>query len=273
MAIYSFNVSPVSRGDGRPLAAAMAYRSGEKLYDSYYGKTYDYSRRHDVLHKEILLPHNAPREFLDRQTFANAINNLERRHDSQTAREIKIALPNELSLDDWIALSREFVLENFVKLGMGADLVIHEGILDEHKKPASIEAVHERQNNPHAHILLTTRMIDENGLGTHKSREWNSKSYIWLWRKAWADAQNREFKKRGLGVRVSHESYAAQGIDRKPTKHLGPSVMAMEQRNIKTDRGDEYRRTIAQNKERESRKHERQYQRQLERERSFERSR
>ena len=70
------------------------------------------------------------------------------------ARSIKIALPNELSLDEQIALAKEFAIENFISLGLCADIAFHAGLLDESRKPASIEAVHDRQDNPHAHIII-----------------------------------------------------------------------------------------------------------------------
>lgn len=251
MALFSLNVSYVSRKQGRSIAAAAAYRSGELLYDNYIGKNYDYTDRQDVLYKEIILPKNAPREYYNRELLVGAINNSETRSDSRTAREIKIALPNELSLEQNIKLVKNYVLENFVKIGMCADVAIHEGPLEEHKKPSSIKPVFGRQNNPHAHILLTTRKVDSNGFDKKKCREWDSKFYVSLWRKAWADIQNKEFEILGSDARVSHESYAAQGQkDREPTKHLGPAVMELELRGIETNRGDEYREILSRNKDR-----------------------
>ena len=78
----------------------------------------------------------------------------------------------------------------------------------------------------------------------------NRKSWLMKLREEWARLQNRDFEKRGLDVRVSHESYAAQGIDQEPTKHLGPSVIALESQGIRTDRGDEHRKIINRNRER-----------------------
>ena len=99
MASYHLNAGIVSRGNGGSITAVAAYISGEKLRDNYDGKIHDRSYRQDVAYKEILLPFAAPQEFLDRQTLLDALNVSERRSDSQMARTIKIALPNELSLD------------------------------------------------------------------------------------------------------------------------------------------------------------------------------
>lgn len=270
MASYHLNTDVISRGKGDSVTAADAYISGEKLRDSYDGKIHDRSYRQDVIYKEILLPPATPKAFLDRQTLLDALNASERRSDSQMARTIKIALPNELTLEEQIALTKEFVLDNFMKFGMCADIAIHKGLLDKSRKPLNIEAVQERKNNPHAHIIIPFRTIDNNGFHRTKTqnRYMNNSKYLVVWRKEWARLQNREFERLGLNVRVSHESLAAQGINRVPTKHLGPATLALEKRGVQTERGDEYRETIARNKEREmERQRVRQHMRQYDRER------
>ena len=276
MASYHFNADIVSRGDGGSVAAAAAYISGEKLRDIYDGRIHDRTYRQDVTYKEILLPLAAPRELSDRQTLLDALNVSERRNDSQMARTIKIALPNELSFGEQVALAKEFALENFINIGLCADFAMHEGLLDKNRKPTSIEAVNEYQDNPHAHLIVPFRMVDRHGFHRTKTqtRYMNSIAYLVSLRKEWARLQNREFERLGLAVRVSHESLSAQGIDREPTKHIGAAAMALELRGVRTDRGDEYRETIVRNKEREMMReiaHERM--REIERERTFERSR
>jgi hypothetical protein len=274
MASYHLNAGIVSRGAGGSVTAADAYISGEKLRDCYDGKIHDRSYRQDIVHKEVLLPLAAPREFFDRQTLMNALNVSERRSDSQMARTIKIALPNELSFDKCIALVKEFVVENFIYAGLCADIAVHKGLLNENRKPVSIEAVYERKDNPHAHIIVPFRTVGKDGFHRTKTqtRYMNTPAYLVIWRRSWAGLQNREFEKLKIPVRVSHESLAAQGEVREPTKHIGAAAMALEQRGFRTERGDEYRETIARNKERElTREIERQ--RRHERERTIERSR
>jgi len=196
------------------------------------------------------------------------------------ARSIKIALPNELSLDEQIALAKEFVTETFINIGLCADIAFHAGLLDESRKPANIEAVYERQNNPHAHIITPFRTVDKDGFHRTKTqmRYMNHKSYSTKWRKLWAELQNREFEKRGLDIRVSHESLYAQGIMREATKHIGAGAMALELRGIETKAGEDYRKTMTRNKEREiereiERERRRERTRKRERDRSMERSR
>lgn len=253
MACYHFNASIISRGHGKSLTAASAYISGEKLRDVYEGRFHDRSYRRDVVYKEILLPTDAPPELRDRQTLLDALNHAEKRIDSQMARSIHLALPDELLLSEQVKLVREFVWTNFTKYGLCADIAIHQGELDESRKPASIAPVVERRDNRHAHIIVPFRPLSEDGFcrTKKKTRFMNKRSYLTLLRKSWADLQNREFQRRGLSIRVSHESLAAQGIDREPTKHMGAAAMALEQKGIRTERGDQYREVIAHNRNRE----------------------
>jgi len=93
MAIYHLHAQIIKRSSGRSSVAASAYRAGEKLHNEYDGITHDYTRKSGVVHSEIMLPQNAPKEFQDRSTLWNAVEKSEKRKDSQTAREIDVALP------------------------------------------------------------------------------------------------------------------------------------------------------------------------------------
>lgn len=252
MACYHLHSEIIGRGHGKSASAVSAYISGEKLRDIYEGGIYDRSHRQDVVHKEIMPP-EAPDELLDRQTLLNALNRAEKRHDAQMVRSIDLALPNELSFSEQVALVEEFVQVNFIQYGLCADIGIHQGKLDEDRKPASIEPVSERSDNCHAHIMIPFRPLDESGFCSTKlqTRFMNRPSFLIELRESWANLQNREFERRRLSVKVSHKSLAAQGIDREPTKHLGAGTMALELRGVQTDRGDMYREIIAHNRERE----------------------
>lgn len=232
--------------------AAAAYISREKLHDKYYGLTHDFTHRQDIIHSEIYLPSNAPREFSDRETLWNAVEESEKRQDSRLARGVKLALPVELTHAEQIDLVCKYVTESFVSHGICADVAIHD----------------KGDGNPHSHILLTTRAISQDGFGL-KNRDWDKKERLMQWRREWATVLNRELERSGHEERVSHESYAAQGIDREPTIHLGCRVQEYERRGIETDRGRENREIIKRNRERE----EKQQKRQRERERVRQRSR
>ena len=71
---------------------------------------------------------------------------------SRLAREFVVALPIELNRAEQIELLQEFIREQFVSDGMCADAAIHD--TDGH--------------NPHAHILLTVRSLDEQGKWQYK---------------------------------------------------------------------------------------------------------
>jgi len=253
MAIFHLSAKPISRNQGRSSVAAAAYRAGERLHNNYDGQTHDFTRKKGIIHKEIMLPENAPVQFLDREALWNAIEAVEKRKDARTAREIELALPLELSLDEQVELVREYVTANFLSENMCADICIHDGKHEHRKDMRNIEAEHDNiitPDNPHAHILLTDRPIGKDGQFIKKNPEWNKKERLILWRKNWADAQNREFERRSLDIRVSHESNIARGIDREPTIHLGHKAAAMERQGIRTERGDENRAIMARNKAR-----------------------
>ena len=155
MAIYHLEAKIISRGTGRSVVAASAYMSCSKLYNDYDGIEHDYTRKHGLVHQEIILPPQAPSEWTDREKLWNAVEEAEKTKDSRLAREFVAALPIELSKDDWIDLLRRYISDNFVSEGMCADFAIHD--TDRH--------------NPHAHIILTVRPLNENGKWQHKTEK------------------------------------------------------------------------------------------------------
>lgn len=273
MAIYHLSVKPISRRQGRSAVGAAAYRSGEKLHNEYDGLTHDYTRKSGILHTEIMLPENAPHEFNDRQILWNAVEKSETRKDSRTAREIEIALPRELSLDQQLKIVREYVGENFTSQGMCADVAIHSG--HRHRNDINLlESKNDKiifQNNPHAHILLTDRPITKEGFSKKKNRDWNKKENVFKWREQWAMLQNKEFERRGLDIRVSHESHINRGLKEEPTIHLGAKATELERRGIRTERGDKNR--AIQERNRMLQERQQRYEREREENRSRDRDR
>jgi len=203
MASYHLSAKMVARSSGRSSVAAAAYRSRSNIYDKRQGLTFDYTRKKDLAHSEILLPEHAPDRFRDRPTLWNEVEHAERRRDAQLAREIELALPAELTLSQNIELVREFAKANFVDHGMIADVNIHM-----------------KKDNPHAHILLTTREVTEEGFGK-KVRGWNSNATLLSWREEWAKLQNQKLLIYGHDIQVDHRSFADRGIELIPEIHLG----------------------------------------------------
>lgn len=220
VAIYHFSAQVISRGKGQSAVAAAAYRSGDKLQDERTGEEKFY-RREVSPDSMILTPSNTPEWMKDRERLWNAVEKAEKRKDSQLAREINIALPVELSSGQQKELIRDFVQEQFVDKGMIADVCIHR----------------DDSNNPHAHVMLTTREITTEGFGP-KNRSWNDKGLLEQWRVEWANHTNKALEREGVQERISHLSHADRGLEQLPTVHLGHVVNEMEKRGVQTEKGN-----------------------------------
>jgi len=212
MAIYHFNADVISRSQGRSAVACAAYRAGDKLYDERYEKTHDYTRKEDVAYSEILAPENAPAWMKNREQLWNGVEAFEKRKDSQLARDLELTLPRELTLEQNIALVKEFIHEEYVNKGMVADLGIH------------IDKATDGEMQPHAHVMLTMREIKDEGFG-QKVREWNDKENLLQWRESWANVVNRHLAFHEHDLRIDHRSYAEQGIALEPQNKIGASVV------------------------------------------------
>ena len=176
MAIYHLSVKIISRSQGRSAVAAAAYRAAEIMENQYDGVVHDFRKKGWVEHREVLIPAHAPVEYSDRCMLWNAVESSEKRKTAQLAREVEIALPRELSLPQQIELLRRYIEDKFVAEGMCADYVIHNPPLrDDKNRPVdySGNVLKDKKDyifpNPHAHIMLTMRPIDENGKWEPKS--------------------------------------------------------------------------------------------------------
>lgn len=259
IAIYHCSIKIVSRGKGKSAVAAAAYRNGEKLTNEWDGLTHDYTKKGGVVHSEILLPAHAPPAFSDRSTLWNSVELSEKSNNAQLAREVEIALPVELSREEQTRLVREYCSSQFVSKGMIADFNLHDT----------------GGGNPHAHILLTMRPLDERGAwlpkskkeyvldengekirlpsGRYKTRkvdlvDWNNRENAEVWRRAWADLANDFLAQNNRPERIDHRSYERQGIDQLPTVHVGVSATQMEKKGIVTERGELNRNIKAANR-------------------------
>lgn len=275
MAVFHASVKIIGRTAGRSSVAASAYRSGQCLTNERDGNTHDYTKKSGVVHQEIMAPENAPGWMRDRSPLWNGVEAVEKRKDSQLAREVEVALPRELSREEQLNLVRGFVKERCVDHGMVADIAIHE--------PRASDG----ETQPHAHIMLTMRHIDGDAFGK-KATEWNpdftkkngkalvsDKSPLVDLRGAWAEHVNKALERAHIPERVDHRSLSAQreaalevsqdssrpeperqaatlcaqDLDREPQPKLGAAA-AMERRGIKTDRGDQMRAVQDRNEER-----------------------
>lgn len=221
MAIYHLSVKTVSRSAGRSATAAAAYRAGVEITDERTGEIHDYTRKGGVESAELVLPAGAPEWAADRAALWNAAEQAETRKNSTVAREFEIALPEELSPAERARLAHDFAREIVARHGCAADVAIH--------APGK-----EGDNrNHHAHILLSTRRLGPEGF-TEKTRELDDQKtgpqLVTEWRERFASLQNERLREAGIEARVDHRSLEAQGIDREPTKHLGPAATGYERR-------------------------------------------
>lgn len=254
MALYHFHVEQIKRSEGRTAVASAAYRAGEKLHNLWDGETHDYTKKGGVILSEIILPEYAPERFPDRYTLWNEVEQIEKHYKAQLAYSFDMALQNEFSLDENIALAREFVQKYFVSDGMICDLAVHQPDRGDGGIP-----------NPHFHVLVPIRPLNADGTwgakqhrvyqldkdGNRIKKEdgswafdavpttnWGKPETLDLWRKAWADMVNARLEEKGLDCRIDHRSYVDQGLDLIPTVHEGPHVRKMEKKGIRTEKGE-----------------------------------
>jgi len=216
-AYYNFEAKIIQRSKGQSSVAAAAYNAGEKLKDERTGIHYDYTRKQDVYHAAILTPDNAPEWASDRQELWNRAEYEEKRKDSQVGRQFIMCFPTCLTHEEKIALSQQFLQEEFVSQGYIVDVAYH----DFKGKNA---------HNPHAHVLVSSRAVTSMGFCDFKDRSWNRKEKLFALREKWAELQNRHFEQTGREERVDHRSYQDQGINRVPERHEGKAVSAIRQK-------------------------------------------
>ena len=254
-------ITIVQRSQRQSAVAAAAYQSGEKLFCEYDQQVKHYPEKRGIVHNEILLPANAPPEYADRNTLWNAAEAVEKQWNSQLARRWVLTIPREIPPDQYAVLVREFCQQQFVSKGMIVDFAIHDP--------------HPPGHNPHAHVLLTMRAMDEHGKWLPKSRkvydldengeriklpsgrwkshkedtvDWNDQKYCEIWRHEWEVIQNRYLEANDRPERVDLRSYARQGLDIVPTVHEGAAVRQMEKRGIQTNIGNLNREIRAANR-------------------------
>lgn len=223
MAIYHLSMKAIARSSGRSATGAAAYRAGCRIVDERTGEIHDYRRKGGVESADLILPDGVPP--MDRAEFWNLVERHHRRGDAVVAREVEIALPAELPPEARRQLALDFARELADHYGVAADVCVH--------RPG--KGGDER--NHHAHILLSACGVGPDGLGKkvavldpiHCQRH-QMPNPADLWRARWAELVNERLKQHQVDARVDHRSLKAQGIDREPTKHLGPAATGFERR-------------------------------------------
>jgi len=257
MAIYRFEAKVISRSGGRSSVAAAsyqtgkcatsaaAYRAGAKLKDERTGQLYDYTRKKGVSGAEIMTPEGAPEWMKDRAILWNKVEQIERRKDSQLARDFILSLPHELTPEQRVDLTRAFVREQFTDRGYVADIAWH--------LPDQRDGL-----NFHAHVMVPMRKVGDDGFartkerppeGEHPAKAW--KDELARLREAWADTANLHLGAAGLDIKVDHRSLEARGINREPEPKQGALATQIEQQGRESLAGRERRAVKARNSARE----------------------
>ncbi|HDV4553853.1 TPA: Ti-type conjugative transfer relaxase TraA [Legionella pneumophila] len=218
MAIAFAQVSIHSRSKGHSAVAAAAYRSGARLYDDRIGRTYDFSKRHDVVFSEIVLPDGGTDSFLERNYLWNEVERAENRSNSQLCKDFVLALPRELNLLQQIELAKRFAQTHFVEKGLPADISIHDN----------------GDGNPHAHILIPTRRLENNRFSKYKARDLNpvfAKGFVVeqdYWGEQWREMQNEFFIENNLDLQVDANHLISE---RHRGKHHNPNAHYLLEEN------------------------------------------
>ena len=251
MANPHFEIKITKRSKRQSAVAGAAYQSGENLFSEYDQKHKDYRKKEGVVYTEIMLPSHAPPEYADREQLWNAVEAVENQWNSQLARRFVLALPREVPEELYPQMVQDYCNQFFVSKGMIVDFAIHD------PKPPG--------HNPHCHVMLTMRAMDEHGKWLPKARkvydldengerirlpsgnwkshkentvDWNEQYHGQEWRTGWETVQNRYLEMVNSPVRVDLRSYEKQGLDIIPTVHMGAAVTQMERRGIQTNIGN-----------------------------------
>ena len=218
MAIYHLTVKPLSKSKGQSAAAKFAYitRGGK------------YARQSDpcLSCEHMNMPAFAQSDV---KKYWKATDKHERKN-ATLAREIEVALPRELSLEQQQELVQSFIAR--VAPSMPTSYAIHHG----------------RGRNPHAHILISERVndgiersadrwfrranpSDPKAGGAKKARLGKDKRWLQNTRKAWADEANKALKRSGHNIEIDHRSNKARGIREPPSSHVGMTWHSKDKTN------------------------------------------
>ena len=235
-------MKPISRASGRSAVASAAYRAGESLTNERDGLTHDFTRRQGVEHCEIVVAQGAEAEWaLDRSALWNAAEESESRKDARVAREFEIALPHELNAEQRLELTREFAQGLADRHGTAVDFAIHA------PHGASPDQVRGDGRNFHAHLMMTTRAVNSEGLGDktaiERENKWLAANNLPLTqvqlveiRQSWEQVANEHLARAGLEVQIDHRSHMERGLEIEPTEHMGVHATQMQRRGQEVSR-------------------------------------
>lgn len=242
--MFSASLTPIRRSNGRTMTAAAAYRAACKIIDQATGEVHDYRRKRGVVSSHLLAPIAAPDWACDRDRLWNEAEAAERRINSRVGSEMRVALPHELTDEQRQALALEYGAAIRDRYQTVVDLSLHRA-----DRGGDVR-------NEHMHMLFPDRAIGEDGFGNKlralHDRKTGPAEIEWM-RAKWAECANRALERAEISKRIDHRSYAERGIDKLPTRHVGPKLTAAERRGISTRIGRYNRRVGQRNQAAENR--------------------
>ena len=183
---------------------------------------------------------------IDRSDLWNAVELHHKRGDAVVAREFEISLPVELLPSQRDALAFEFGQLCADKYGVAVDVCLHDSRTitkrDLEKNPDQYHQTDEkgrRHNaNYHAHVMMSACAASPTGELGKKCVELDPihcqrakiPNFAQVMRPEWERMANRHLERAGHAPLVNMRSNKARGIDREPTKHLGPAAHGYERR-------------------------------------------
>lgn len=165
---------------------------------------------------------------------------IQERKNGRLYREIEVALPRELTLQQNIELANEYV-SKIIGSRHVVTTVVH--------NPLALDG----KPNPHAHIMFSERILDgadrgrdlffrrpnrknpEKG-GSGKDREWIREEKLKEIRQVWQKEANLALEKAGSSARIDMRSNKAKGLDRPPEPKMGSVSTNLYKKGIVTDK-------------------------------------
>ncbi|MGH7096609.1 MAG: MobA/MobL family protein [Stellaceae bacterium] len=273
MAIYYYAMSRVGRGGGKGVVASAAYMSRAEYRDEVHDRVYDErahvhderasaiaeashyigrkgrhgADRDPPLYEGLYGPPGAPEWTRGKENIERFWNEAERAENhprAQLAESVIIGLPHELSLQQNVWVLQDHIRE-FTRQGRVVQVAIH----------APDRAGDHR--NLHAHLLISTRGVDEHGMKPYKTKEQQERylgrsDYLDHLRENWGHVANRHLARHGFEAGLDHRSYERQGSAREAHWHIGPGDMREERQGRRTRFGDHNRAVTECNAERET---------------------
>lgn len=227
MAIYHFSIKIVARSKGQSVVAAAAWQTASTLYDDRIGRFHRYAGKRDIAFEALLVPAGTTLQPATRERLWNQVEIAERYRNAQLARQIDLALPDELGLETNIDLLRAYAEEAFVAFGYSTDIAI-------------VRTHDDGAEHYHGYVMFPTRVLSGSSFAKKKDKSWNRRAKLIGWRKLWADHVNARLEAVGCPDRVDHRSNAERGLLPPTLPHVGVVATKMHRRGVASNRWAEH---------------------------------